>query len=40
MVDASEKVRGKAIYFTDLELPGMLHAKILRVPFSRQNSQY
>jgi CO/xanthine dehydrogenase Mo-binding subunit len=33
MVDASEKVRGKAIYFTDLELTGMLHAKILRSPF-------
>jgi CO/xanthine dehydrogenase Mo-binding subunit len=32
MVDASEKVRGKAIYFTDLELPGMLHAKVLRSP--------
>jgi CO/xanthine dehydrogenase Mo-binding subunit len=32
MVDASEKVRGKAVYYTDLELPGMLHAKILRSP--------
>ena len=33
MVDAVEKVRGKALYFTDLELPGMLHAKVLRSPF-------
>jgi CO/xanthine dehydrogenase Mo-binding subunit len=32
MVDAPEKVRGKAHYFTDLELPGMLHAKVLRSP--------
>ena len=32
MVDASEKVRGKALYFTDIELPGMLHAKLLRSP--------
>ena len=34
MVDASEKVTGKAIYFTDLELPGMLHGKVLRSPHS------
>jgi CO/xanthine dehydrogenase Mo-binding subunit len=32
MVDASLKVRGKAVYYTDLDLPGMLHAAILRSP--------
>jgi len=32
MVDAPEKVSGRAIYYTDLELPGMLHGKILRSP--------
>lgn len=32
MVDAVEKVKGEAIYYTDLELPGMLHAKVLRSP--------
>ena len=33
MVDALEKTTGKAIYFTDLDLPGMLHAKVLRSPY-------
>lgn len=33
MVDAPEKVTGKAIYFTDLDFPGMLHAKVLRSPY-------
>ena len=28
--DAGEKVRGKAGYTTDISLPGMLHAKVLR----------
>jgi len=32
MVDSREKAAGKAIYFSDLDLPGMLHAKILRSP--------
>ena len=32
MVDAPEKVTGKALYFTDLDLSGMLHAKVLRSP--------
>ena len=32
MVGALEKARGKAVYYSDLELPGMLHAKILRSP--------
>ena len=32
MVDSREKAEGKAIYFSDLSLPGMLHAKILRSP--------
>jgi len=32
-VDALEKVTGKAIFYTDITLPGMLHAKILRSPY-------
>ena len=32
--DAYEKVTGKALYPTNLELPGMLHAKILRSPYA------
>jgi len=32
-VDALEKVTGKAIYTTDMHLPGMLWAKTLRSPF-------
>jgi CO/xanthine dehydrogenase Mo-binding subunit len=32
MVDAVEKVTGKAVYYTDLQLPGMLHGKVLRSP--------
>jgi len=32
-VDALEKVTGRARYVTDLEQPGMLHAKILRSPY-------
>jgi CO/xanthine dehydrogenase Mo-binding subunit len=32
MVDAEEKVTGKAIYYSDLQLPGMLHGKVLRSP--------
>lgn len=31
-VDALEKVTGKALYCTDLKLPGMLHVKVLRSP--------
>ncbi len=31
-IDAAEKVAGRAIYGTDLKLPGMLHAKVLRSP--------
>ncbi|HXV48105.1 MAG TPA: xanthine dehydrogenase family protein molybdopterin-binding subunit [Candidatus Binatia bacterium] len=31
-VDGVEKVTGKAIYTTDIELPGMAHARILRSP--------
>jgi CO/xanthine dehydrogenase Mo-binding subunit len=30
--DADEKTRGRALYTTDLALPGMLHAKALRSP--------
>ena len=32
MVDSREKAMGKAIYYSDLALPGMLHGKILRSP--------
>lgn len=31
-LDATVKVTGKAIYSTDIERPGMLHAKVLRSP--------
>ena len=31
-VDARERVTGGAIYPADLELPGMVHAKLLRSP--------
>ena len=31
-IDAFEKVTGRAIYGTDLKLPGMLYAKVLRSP--------
>jgi CO/xanthine dehydrogenase Mo-binding subunit/aerobic-type carbon monoxide dehydrogenase small subunit (CoxS/CutS family) len=33
-VDAAEKVTGRARYVTDLTLPGMAHAKILRSPYA------
>jgi CO/xanthine dehydrogenase Mo-binding subunit len=31
-VDGIEKVTGKAVYTTDLQLPGMAHARVLRSP--------
>ena len=31
-VDALEKVSGKAVYTSDIQLPGMAHARILRSP--------
>ena len=31
-VDGFEKVTGRALYTPDINLPGMLHAKILRSP--------
>jgi len=33
MLEAVEKVRGRAVYVGDLDLPNMAHAKILRSPF-------
>ncbi len=33
-VDALEKVTGRARYVTDLTLPGMAHAKMLRSPYA------
>jgi len=33
-LDALEKVTGKAKYCTDVKLPGMLHAKVLRSPYA------
>ena len=32
-IDALEKATGVASFTTDLKLPGMLHAKVLRSPF-------
>src|SRR5262245_55903609 len=32
-IDAVEKVTGRARYVTDLEVPGMLHARLLRSPY-------
>src|SRR6266545_1871032 len=32
-LDVLEKVTGRARYVTDLEMPGMLHAKLLRSPY-------
>ena len=32
--DAPEKVTGEALFTGDIELPGMLHAKILRSPYA------
>lgn len=33
MVDAKEKVMGRAVYLDDLEFPGMLYGKTLRSPY-------
>ncbi|HEX2226898.1 MAG TPA: molybdopterin cofactor-binding domain-containing protein, partial [Candidatus Binatia bacterium] len=33
-VDSIEKVTGKAVYTSDLQLPGMAHARILRSPIA------
>lgn len=33
-VEAAEKVRGRAVYLGDIEVPGMAHAKILRSPLA------
>jgi CO/xanthine dehydrogenase Mo-binding subunit len=33
-VDGLEKVTGRARYVTDLEIPGMAHAKVLRSPYA------
>ncbi|MBP7213148.1 MAG: aldehyde oxidoreductase, partial [Anaerolineaceae bacterium] len=33
--DARDKVTGQAIYAYDLEMPGMLHAKVLLSPYAR-----
>ena len=32
LIDASEKATGRALFTGDIEIPGMLHAKILRSP--------
>ena len=31
-IDAEEKVSGTAVYTVDIDLPGMLHARVLRSP--------
>lgn len=33
-VEGSKKVTGKAIYAADIQLPGMLHAKLLHAPYA------
>ena len=33
--DARDKVTGQAIYTYDLEMPGMLHARVLLSPYAR-----
>lgn len=33
--EALEKVTGRAVYVHDMELPGMLHAKVLHSPYAR-----
>jgi CO/xanthine dehydrogenase Mo-binding subunit len=38
-VDGAERARGEAIYTADLFLPGMLHAAILRSPYSRARAR-
>ncbi len=32
LLDAVEKTMGRAVFTVDMELPGMLHARILRSP--------
>ena len=32
-VDSEERVTGQALYTSDIQLPGMLHARILRSPY-------
>ena len=32
-IDAREKATGEAVYCTDIKLPGMLYAKVLRSPY-------
>jgi CO/xanthine dehydrogenase Mo-binding subunit len=34
LVDANEKVTGKAIYTVDVELPGLAHGRVLRSPYA------
>ena len=34
LIDAPEKVTGRALFTADMELPGMLHARILRSPYA------
>jgi xanthine dehydrogenase molybdenum-binding subunit len=34
LIDANEKVMGRALFTSDIELPGMLHATILRSPYA------
>lgn len=34
-VNARSKVLGRALYAGDIQLPGMLHGKVLRSPYAR-----
>ena len=34
LIDANEKVMGRALFTGDMQLPGMLHAAILRSPYA------
>ena len=34
-VDGTDKARGNALFTADIQLPGMLHAAVLRSPYAR-----
>jgi xanthine dehydrogenase YagR molybdenum-binding subunit len=38
-VDGEQRARGQALYTADLQLPGMLHAAVLRSPYARARAR-